>query len=147
MTTPEANAALARRYLADVVAADDRSASESFLATDAAIHDPVFGGGRGRGSPSAYGDVEVDVRDLVAAGDRVAVRGVVRGSARSGPDGVPDDGGRFTVAQSWFCRVEHGRIIELWRLPDGLGLARQLGILPEPTFGRDGHDTEADSDP
>lgn len=145
-TSADENAALARRFLADVVGAEDRSAADAFLAEDVVIHDPVFGAGAPGPPPTAYGDVEVDVRDLIAAGDRVAVRGIVRGPYRAAPLDHPDAEGWFEVAQSWFCRVERGRITELWRLPDGLGLFRQLGAHPTPTIGRDGHDAETDSD-
>lgn len=145
-TSADENAALARRFLADVVAAVDRSAADAFLAEDVVIHDPVFGAWAAGPPATAYGDVEVDVRDLVAAGDRVAVRGIVRGSRRAAPVHHPDADGWFEVAQSWFYRVERGRITELWRLPDGLGLLRQLGAQPTPTIGRDGHDMETDSD-
>lgn len=145
-TSADENAALARRFLADVVAAEDRSAAEAFLAEDVVIHDPVFGAGAAGPPVSAYGDVEVEVRDLVAAGDRVAVRGIVRGPPRAAPVHQADAEGWFEVAQSWFYRVERGRITELWRLPDGLGLHRQLGAHPAPTIEGDGHDTETDSD-
>lgn len=142
-TSADENAALARRFLADVVAADDRSAGDAFLAEDVVIHDPVFGAGA---SATAYGDVQLDVRELVAGGDRVAVRGTVRGPPRAAPIHQADAEGWFEVAQSWFYRVDRGRITELWRLPDGLGLLRQLGAHPSPTIGRDGHDTETNSD-
>lgn len=141
------NASLARRYLADVVAAGDRSAVDAFLAADASIHDPVFGA-KATGWPApTYGSIEVDVRDVVATAERVAVRGIVRGSHRPSLDGLGGVDGRFEVAQSWFCRVERGRIAELWRLPDGLSLAQQLGVLPDPTIGRDGDGPETDSNP
>lgn len=145
--TADENAALARRYLADVVAADDSSAADAFLTVDASVHDPVFGAGvTGWPSPT-YDSIEVDVRDLVATDDRVAVRGIVRGSPRAPLDHLPSPDGRFEVAQSWFYRIEDGRIAELWSLPDGLNLVRQLGTLPDRTFERDGHGPETDLDP
>lgn len=146
-STADENAALARRYLADVVAADDRSPADAFLAAEPSIHDPVFGAAVAGWPSPAYSSIEVDVRDLVATADRVAVRGIVRGSHRTPPVSGPNADGRFEVAQSWFCRVEDGRIAELWRLPDGLSLARQLGALPVSTIGRDGCGTETDSEP
>lgn len=141
------NASLARRYLADVVAADDRSAADAFLAADASIHDPVFGLEATGWPAPTYGSIEVDVRDVVATAERVAVRGIVRGSRRPSPDGLGGVDGRFEVAQSWFCRIERGWIDELWRLPDGLSLARQLGALPGPTIDQDGDGPETDSNP
>lgn len=146
-STADENASLARRYLADVVAAGDRSAADAFLAADASIHDPVFGTGEPGWPAPAYSAIEVDVLDVVATAERVAVRGIVRGSHRATPGGLDPVDGQFEVTQSWFCRVERGRIAELWRLPDGLSLARQLGALPDLTIGRNGHGPETDSNP
>lgn len=124
-TTADENAALVRRFLADVVANDDRPASNAFLAEGARIHDLVFAGSH-RGWPTAGDDLAVDVRTVVATGDHVAVRGYVRGRSAAVD-------GRYEVAGAWFCRIEDGRIAELWSLPDGLGLLRQTGRLPSPS--------------
>lgn len=147
MTEPAAeNAALARRYLYDVVAAGDPDAAELFLAPDAEVHGPDLGTVADGWPAGADGPVSVDVRDVVSAGDRVAVRAVVSGDHRAAPGRFRPPTGRFEVAQGWFCRVEDGRIAELWALPDGLGLLSQLGALPTRPERRHGHDTESDPD-
>lgn len=138
MTSAEQNAALVRRYLADVVGADDPRARHAFLAENARVQDVVFGRSDA-GWPIPGEVLEVDVDDVIATEDGVAVRATVRG--RSASEGHP-----YEVAGAWFCRVEDGRIAALWALPDGLGLARQLGTLPLPPFHRDGHDSETDSE-
>lgn len=139
MATPEENAALTRRYLADVVAANEPQARTAFLAEDARVHD--LGVGQSDVGWPVPGEVSaVDVADVIATEDRVAARGTVRG--RSAHDGT-----RYAVAAAWFCHVEDGRIAELWSLPDGLGLVRQLGRPPGPPIQRDGHDSQPDSDP
>lgn len=88
---------------------------------------------------SACGDVEVDVRDRVAGGDRVAVRGIVRGPRRAAPVRHWDAEGWFAVAQSWFYGVGRGRITELWRLPTGWEWFGSSG--PTPLRRSDGTDT------
>ena len=125
-TNADRNAALARRYLDDVVASGDRRAARAFLAEGARVTDLVFPN-RGYGWPRPDDELAIDVHDVVATGARVSVRGTVRGR--------PPDGGPYEVASAWFYRVEDGRIADLWSLPDGLGLYRQIGTLPAP-----GHD-------
>lgn len=138
MATPEENAALARRYLADVVAANEPAARNAFLTEDARVHD--LGIGRSEVGWPVPGEVTaVDVADVIATEDRVAARGTVRG--HTAPDGDP-----YAVAGAWFCHVEDGRIAELWSLPVGLGPVRRLGTLPVPPFHRDGHDSKPGSE-
>lgn len=133
-TAADENAALARRYLADVVASDDPEATSAFLADGARVHDLVFDGPT-RGWPTAGDEMEIDIRAVVATQDRAAVRGVVRGRSAVAA-------GDYEVAGAWFFRIEDGRIAELWSLPDGLGLLSQTGALPRSTV-----DTESDCNP
>lgn len=124
-TAADENAALARRYLADVVASDDPQATSAFLTDGARVHDLVFAGPN-RGWPTAGDELEIDIRAVVATQDHAAVRGFVRGHSA-----VVD--GDYEVAGAWFFRIEDGRIAELWSLPDGLGLLHQTGALPHST--------------
>lgn len=133
-TTADENAALLRRYLADVVASDDTQATGAFLLEGARVHDLVFAGSH-RGWPTVGDALEVDVRAVVATEDQAAVRGSVRGRSA-------DLDGCYEVAGAWFCRIEDGRIAELWSLPDGLGLLCQTGALPRST-----DETESDFHP
>lgn len=123
-STADENAALARRYLADVVAAGDRRATDAFLADGAQVQDLVFAGCH-LGWPRPGDELAVDVHDVIATRDRVAVRGSVRGR--------PPDGGCYQVPGGWFYRIEDGRIAELRSLPDGLGLLRETGALGPPS--------------
>ena len=135
---PEENEALVRRFLTDIVAGGDFEALEAFVAEDAAVHDIAFGGGAGFAEVDALGrgiltaaDVDVEIEDLIAEGDRVAVRATVTGTVKGLPTGAAATGGDFEIAYVGFYRLEDGRIAEAWSLPDTLGLVRQLEVVPE----------------
>lgn len=137
-TTPRENAALVRRFLTDVVSGGDTDAVSAFLTDDVSDHDLVFGDGGDRTGATAVGwrvlagaDVSIDVEDVVASEDEVAVRGTVSGSHRESLIDLAPTGTSFEIAAAWFCRIDDGRIAEIWSLPDGLGLMQQLGAIPE----------------
>lgn len=145
------SAALARRFLTDVVAGGDDAAARAFMADDATVHDLVFGTRPGAASvtarirpPFVGPELDIDVADLVATADRVAVRGALTGvPPETGTDGPPV--GRVAMDHGWFCRVEAGRIAELCR-PDGLGLLQQLEVMPSRTRSRRRLSDREDSD-
>lgn len=142
------NAALVRGFLTDVVAGGDVAAADVFLAEDVVTRYPGFEDGGDRGAISelswrvlAGADVDIDVTDVVATADRVAVRGRVTGTHRESLMDLAPTGTAFEIAAAWFCRIDDGRIAEIWSLPDGLGLMRQLGAIPR----RDQHQSMSES--
>lgn len=143
MTTPQENAALVQRFLSEVIAGGDTAAVDTLLAEDAADHNLVFGGQQEPRALTALGwrvlaaaDVDVEIEDLVATGEKVAVRATIAGTHRESLMDLAPTGRSFTITYAWFCRITDGRIAEIWSLPDGLGLMRQLGALPEPSSDR-----------
>lgn len=137
-TTPQENAALVRRFLTDVVEGGDTDAVSAFLTENVTAHNLVFEDGRDREEMTALGwrvlasaDITIDIADVVAAEEAVAVRGMVSGMHQESLMELAPTGKSFTIAYVWFCRINNGRITEIWSLPDGLGLMRQLGALPQ----------------
>lgn len=143
-TTPAENAALVQRFLSDVVAGRDTAAVDTFLAQDVTDHNLVFGDGApsrelttlGWRVLAAAGDVDVRIRDVVATQQRVAVRATIAGVHRESLMDLAPTGRSFTIPYAWFCRIDDGRIAEIWSLPDGFGLLRQLEALPQPPSDR-----------
>lgn len=138
MTTPQENAALVRRFLSDVVAGGDTAAVDVFLTEDATVHNLGFGETHGQEALSALGwrvlagsNVDVDIEDVVATEDRVAVRATVSGMHRGSLMDLAPTGRSFEIPYTWFCRIVHRQITEIWSLPDGLSLMQQLGAVPE----------------
>lgn len=139
--TPQENTALVRRFLSDVLVGGDTDASDAFVAEEAVDHNLAF-----RSDPDSDGvedvgravlaaaDVEVEPHDIVADEDVVAVRATATGTHRESLLDLTPTGGSFEIPVVWFCRVEDGQITEIWSLPDGLGLLRQLGAIGEESL-------------
>ena len=81
----------------------------------------------------ALPDVRATIEDLIAEGDRVVARVTVAGTHRGAFMGRPPTGNRVRYTSTTTYRLADGRIQEDWENWDGLGFARQTGMLPEPT--------------
>lgn len=132
------NAALARRFLTDVIGCGDTNAVAEFLTADAGDHHLVFGDAQHQGTVTELGwqalagaDADVHVVDVIASEDRVALRGRVTGTHQASLMDLAPTGRSFEIPCAWFCRIENDRIAEVWSLPDGLGLLKQLDAVPE----------------
>lgn len=141
MTRPaRENAALVRRFLTDVVACGDTDAVATLLTDDFEDHHLVFDGSQRRATVTglglhalASGTEDVEIAEVVASEDSVAVRGRVSGTHQESLVDLAPTGRSFEIACAWFCRIEDDRIAEIWSLPDGLGLVKQLDAVP-PEF-------------
>lgn len=138
-TTREENAALVRRFLTDAVAGGDTDAVETFVTEDVVDRNLVFRIDQAsEREATALGrrvlagtDIDIDIEQVVASGEHVAVRGAVSGTHRESLLDLAPTGSTFTIAYAWFCRIDNGRISAIRSLPDGLGLMQQLGAIPE----------------
>jgi hypothetical protein len=83
------------------------------------------------GWKSATPDLVIAVEDIVAEGDRVAVRWTATGTNTGEGNGLPATGKRITVGGMTFWRMRDGRIAEEWGVVDMLSALRQLGLLPQ----------------
>ena len=81
---------------------------------------------------TALPDLHYTVEDLIAEGDKVAVRLTARGTQHGAFMGVPPTGKHTTVTESAFSRIVGGKIAEHWSETDMLGLLQQLGVIPAP---------------
>ena len=78
-------------------------------------------------------DVHYDVDDIIAEGDKVAVRmtqsGTHTGTLR---EGHPPTGKRFSVDYVHWFRLADGKVAELWAVRDDLSRLQQLDLIPVP---------------
>jgi len=77
-------------------------------------------------------DIHFVVEDILAEGDRVAVRIAVEGTHLGDGLGFAPTGGKVCIRGIVIVRVINGQIVEGWNSYDQLGLLRQLGGLPRP---------------
>jgi len=74
----------------------------------------------------AFPEYELIAEDLIAEGDRVAMRGVFRGVQRGPFAGMPATGASVSAPLMIVYRISDNRIVEHWMQFDGAGLVAQL---------------------
>jgi steroid delta-isomerase-like uncharacterized protein len=84
---------------------------------------------------SAFPDIEFAAADVVAGGDRVAVRWEIRGTHGGELMGIPPTSREVELTAIEIFRLADGRIAEQWVAADNLGLLRQLGVFPPSNPG------------
>jgi steroid delta-isomerase-like uncharacterized protein len=132
------SAQVVRRWIEVGFGAGELAVADDTIAPDFVNHTALPGQSAGRdglkqavtGLRSAFADLTVDVLDLVAEGDVVAVRDTIRGVHRGTFAGVPATGKSVQVNRLAFYHVRDSRIVEHWAQIDMLGLLQQLGAIP-----------------
>lgn len=78
---------------------------------------------------TSIADFQMEIIDIFSAGDRVAMRWVMRGTHRGELLGAAPTGNAIEVNGINMYRIAEKKIAEVWQLSDLAGLLRQLGIL------------------
>ncbi|GAA0803492.1 ester cyclase [Spirilliplanes yamanashiensis] len=76
--------------------------------------------------------IRYEVHDVVAAGDRVAIRATAHGVHDTGHLGFPATGKPYAMPTMHIYRAEDGRLAEHWGVRDELSVLWQVGALPPP---------------
>jgi steroid delta-isomerase-like uncharacterized protein len=132
--TMQDNKATVRRFIDQVFAAGNADAVDELLADDFVAHTygPMKPGREGMKAAitrvaAGLSDVVMTIEDMVAEGDRVAVR-LTSAATQTGPFmGIPPSGRRYEIEEIHWFRLRDGRIAEHWHQADFLGMRRQLG--------------------
>jgi steroid delta-isomerase-like uncharacterized protein len=132
--SPEAHAALVRESV-EALNAGDTPRLLAVVAPDIVIHyaqlpEPI----RGRETwqqgfelmRHAFPDLRATIDDLVAAGDKVAIRLTLRGTHQGDFQGLDASGRTIEYVSHEFYRVADGLIAEEWICSDMASLVRQL---------------------
>ncbi len=81
---------------------------------------------------SAFPDLHMHVEDVIAEGEKIALRITVSGT-HTGPGafaGLPPSGKRFQIQQMRFARFANGQMTESWAVIDMFAWMQQLGAIP-----------------
>ena len=81
---------------------------------------------------AAVPDMHATVEELVAEGDKIAVRWTVQGTHQGELLGIPATGRHAVFRGISIYRLANGKIVEQWEQWDRLDLLRQLGAVPTP---------------
>lgn len=132
----EANKQLARDFFAQIWNARDESAIYRFIKEDAGGNDSDFGAGREAFRNQwklwmdAFPDLNFEIIDLVAEGDKVLTRWILTGTHSVASFlGKEPTGTKIRVEGMSLDRMENGIVAEGCDGWDALGLRRQLGII------------------
>jgi predicted ester cyclase len=76
--------------------------------------------------------MHMTVEDLIAEGDTVVARVVIRGTHRGEYMGLPATGKQIEFSGFDCLRIVDGKFAEHWGTFDQLSMMQQLGALPAP---------------
>lgn len=128
----------ARAFIEKGLNQKDLSAFETYFSpglTDHALPPGLPAGLEGRkifasALLAAFPDLQVDVNDLIAEGEKLVTRYSVRGTHKGELMGIPPTGKEISITGTAIDRFENGQSIEHWEIIDQLGLMQQLGVIP-----------------
>lgn len=131
------NRAIVTRYVYEVNM-QNFDAFDEFVVPDFVDHDPIPGQKPGREGlkdayrifTAAFPDVWFTFEDLIAEGDLVIGRGVIKGTNEGAFLGIPPTGKMVNWTGTRMFRVRNGKVTEGWINLDMLGVMRQLGVVP-----------------
>ena len=79
---------------------------------------------------SGFPDIQWTLEEMIAEGDKVAVRYTMKGTQQGEFFGFPPTGKPIAVQAINFYRLVDDQIVEEYGQPDMLGLLRQIGAIP-----------------
>ncbi len=136
--TAETNKLVMHRFLEFINTASEKLAQE-LISPEAIFHVPgrpeplrgptgyltILGMMRG-----GFPDIQWTLEEMVAEGEKVAARFIMRGTHRVTFLGVPPTGKTIAVQAMNFYRLSGGQFVEEHGQPDMLGLLQQIGAVP-----------------
>ena len=141
MTTPEENAATVRELIQRVMNEGDMAFAEKTLSGSFAGINPMAGGAADKaGAIAMYNmmhawipDMHTEVEDVVATGNKVAVRTTMTGTDTTGfVPGTPSTGKSFSIGGiDVFTFDDAGMNTGHYGVYDMMGAMGQLGLLPD----------------
>jgi predicted ester cyclase len=130
----EENKALVRSGLEEIVNKGNIDAVDKFFAVDGIDHTAPPGSPPGFAFMkqlnnmlfAAFPDIQVNIEDLIAEGDKVVCRFTANGTHKGEFMGMPPTGKRFTITEIRIYRIAGGKCVEHWGLVDRMGMTQQL---------------------
>lgn len=78
---------------------------------------------------ASFSDSQITLEDMIAEGDKVAFRVVVRAVHTREFNGIPASGRSVTVPVIGMAKIADGKIVEWWNSPDRLSWMQQIGAV------------------
>jgi steroid delta-isomerase-like uncharacterized protein len=135
----EANKDLVRRLVEEGFNKGNLDAVDEIVSPDVITHNPIIldapsGPDSVRGGIDmirrAFPDLQVDILDMIAEGNRVAVFMVMSGTNAGDYRRGGATGKKGSLRAFFIWRVEDGRLAESWGVADRFDFLQQLGMIP-----------------
>jgi len=131
----EENKTLVRRLIEEAWNKGNLAVIDELLSPDYVLHIDAPGAPGREGYKqavamhrAAWSNLRLTIEDMIAEGDKVAMRGTLRGVHEGEYMGIPPTGKQATWGAISIRRIEGGQIAEEWVEVDMLGLLQQLGV-------------------
>ena len=140
----EQNKALYRRFVDEVFNHGNMSVVDEVVAPDFVEHEELPPGMPNDREGvrhlttmmrSAFPDFKATIHDIIAEGDKVAVRMTWTGTQQGEFMGIPPTGKSVSIGVFDIVRVAGGKLVEHWGQMDNMGMMQQLGVIPAPGEG------------
>jgi predicted ester cyclase len=131
--TPQENRGAVRRFFDELLNEQKLDRVEDYVTPDWAYHDPSTSPLHGLAGAQqlvrtvvegGFPDMKFKIEDIVAEGDRVAVRYLFTGTHQA-------TGKKVTAPGCGIFRIQDGRVAETWAVFDVMTVQKQLGMIPE----------------
>ena len=138
MSTEE-NKALVRRLIEEAWNKGNLAVIDELLSPDYVLHIAAPGTPDREGYKqavnmyrTAFPDFHFTIEDMVAEGEKVAIRATMRGTQQGELMGFAPTGKELTQTAIAIRRFEGGKIVEEWVETNMLGLMQQMGVVAAP---------------
>ncbi len=124
--TGEENKDLVRRYF-DAISGKPKPASvlDQFIADEDAILKEHIAD-----AEAGFPHYELIADEMLAEGDRVAVKATLRGTHTGNFMGIPATGKQVEASVALIYTLAGGKIVNHWMLVDSITMMQQLGVIP-----------------
>jgi predicted ester cyclase len=138
--SPDDNKAILRTYVETTFNQKQVDRADDLVASDYVDHAALPGQAPGlEGAKQKWAmylagipDLRVTIEELVAEGDKVAVRRSYEGTHQGELLSIPPTGKQVRIGGISIFRLAEGKIAEHWEQLDRLALMQQLGVIPAP---------------
>ena len=97
---------------------------------DTEVHGPAQFKPFARNMRNAFPDFHIKIEDMLAEGDKVAVRFQVTGTHKGDGLGFPATGNKIDLTGITIIQFAAGKLVHGWNNWDQLGMLRQLNVSP-----------------